>query len=230
MTIIRVFDVETTGLEPDTSGVCEVATCDVVRTPEGLAIGRRWDSLIDPGVPIPPEVSGIHHILDGDVLGQPSFDDVTATIMEGAPVAFCAHVAKFDRQFFEAGNIPWIDTFKVAIKLWPACPNFKNQTLRYFLKLPIPRDTPVHRAPGDVLVTAHILIEALKTGMTATEMVKITREPAMLPRLFFGMHALKPIKEIPDGYLSWMLKQADMDEDAKHTAFVELTRRRGVKR
>jgi hypothetical protein len=37
---------------------------------------------------------------------------------------------------------------------------------------------------------------------------------------------MKPVAEVDAGYLEWMLKQQDMDVDAKHTAMVELQRRR----
>jgi exodeoxyribonuclease X len=226
MTIIRCLDLETTGFDP-TDSVVEVATLDIVRDEAGaVTLGKAWSTLINPSVPIPPQASAVHHILNCDVEDAPLWDDVIPTLMDGPPVAFVAHNAKFERQFFDAGNIKWIDTYRVALKLWFDAPSHSCQALRYYLDLPVPRDTPAHRAAGDTLVTAHILLAAFAKGVTASEMVKITNEPAVLPRLHFGKWAGKPFAEIDGGYLSWMLKQSDMDDDAKHTAFVEMTRRR----
>ena len=61
--IFRVVDVETTGLDPETDKVCEVAWVDITLNPFKLI--RWFSTLIDPGIPIPPEVKAKNW---GDVL------------------------------------------------------------------------------------------------------------------------------------------------------------------
>lgn len=66
---IAVFDVESTGLNPRLDRIIELSAirieCD----------GRRRDKCwrINPGIPIPPETTQIHHITDADVADKPTF-------------------------------------------------------------------------------------------------------------------------------------------------------------
>lgn len=230
MNIIRSIDFETTGLLP-TDAVCEAAFVDVVRPDKitaaaPVALGTRWSSLIDPLRPIPPETSAIHHILDEDVKGAPGFEDAVDQMMAGPPVAFAAHGAAFEQQFFNTGNIPWLCTLKIARKIWFEAPSHSAQCLRYFLKMDVPRDMLPHRAAPDALIAAHIIMLAFAHGLTANDMSAITRAPSVLRTMPFGKHFGMRFDDVPGGYLDWCLKQSDLDEDVRHTAFVHLTRRR----
>ena len=64
-----VIDVETTGLDPSAHAVVEVA-CLVIRGNEEI---ESFATLVNPGRPIPSEVSAIHGIRDADVAGSPTF-------------------------------------------------------------------------------------------------------------------------------------------------------------
>src|SRR6267142_4874262 len=109
--LIRCVDLETAGLGPSAGGVCEVATVDLIVDPPGAVRGDVWSSLINPGAPIPPEASGIHDITDEMVADSPPFADVVEYIRaandHGAPAAFCAHNAKFDRKWFNPPDVAW---------------------------------------------------------------------------------------------------------------------------
>jgi len=243
-TLIRVFDCETTGLNPATHRICEVATVDLEvnePTEESKARGynqtvvqrgEMWSSLVDPGVPIPPEAAGVHGIVDDMVKGKPAIGDLAEYIKRGPPDFYCAHVAKFDSSFFRPAAIPWLCTYKIALWLWPDCPVHKNAVLRYWLKLKFAEDPGVpHRALPDAIITAAVLRRAIMEGAAVEEMARVSEAPAFLPRLTFGEHAMKPIADVPDSYLSWILqpKQAGMNEDVRHTAYHELQRRRIAK-
>ena len=66
---LAVLDTETTGVDPLTDRIVELA---VVRLdPDGAA--RRYRRLVDPGVPIPPAATAVHGIADADVAGRPRF-------------------------------------------------------------------------------------------------------------------------------------------------------------
>lgn len=82
---------------------------------------------------------------------------------------------------------------------------------------PAPRVYVAHRAGPDAYVTAFLLLELLKRS-TFDQLVKWSAEPALLPKCHFGKHRGQKWSEVPVDYLSWILRQADMDDDVKHTA------------
>ena len=62
--LIRVIDIETTGIDPATDAIIEIANVDMVR--DG-GITNAMDTLVRPGKLIPPGASAIHHIIDEDL-------------------------------------------------------------------------------------------------------------------------------------------------------------------
>ena len=214
--IIRVIDFETTGMPPD-AAVCEGGWCDIHISEGDAIIGRPISQLCDPGRPIPPEAMAVHHITNEEVSGLQSPTTVFGMMMRGADV-LAAHNAAFEQQFFAGGDIPWICSWKVAMRLAPNAPSHSNQVLRYWLKLAVDPALaqPAHRAGPDAYITAHLLARMLEK-MNVPEMISLSAEPALLPRMPFGKHAKKPIEEVPDDYLEWCLRQ-DMDANIKHTA------------
>ena len=78
VTIVPVFDVETTGLKAEEGDrVIEVAAVRVGIKSDGTVLieeqGQR--SFVNPHCPIPPQASGVHHIIDKDVEGAPDLDE-----------------------------------------------------------------------------------------------------------------------------------------------------------
>lgn len=223
MSTVRVVDFETTGLTAE-DAVCEVGWCDLWVTEEKWTIGTPVSFLCNPGRPIPPAAMAVHHITDADVANQPPAAEAFRALMHGATV-FCAHRASFEQQFFAGGDVPWICTWKVAVRHAPRAPGHSNQLLRYWLKLQLNPTLamPPHRAGPDAYVTAHILARMLGK-ISLDEMIALSREPAILPYFIFGKHAMKPIEEVPADYLDWCLQQ-DMDADVKHTCRHHLKQR-----
>ena len=93
---VALLDVETTGRDASVDRVVEL----------GIAVGRRgeivarYNWLINPGMPIPAEVTAIHHITDEMVAGKPRFETVASEIanaLRGCVPA--AYNALFDRAF-----------------------------------------------------------------------------------------------------------------------------------
>ena len=224
MTIIRVLDFETCGLPPDNQ-IVEVATVDLIEVATGWSRGESWSSLVNPGRPIPPEASAVHHITDEMVKDAPKIGDLGIT-GEGL-YAFAAHNAKFERAcapWLEGSR--WICTYRCATSAWPNAPAFGNHALRYWLKLRFAQDPgPSHRAAGDAYVTAALLNQLL--GMFPVEtLVAVSAEPALLPRFAFGRFAGKPMAELPNDYLRWVVENIRDDEDVNFTARYTLDRRR----
>lgn len=228
--IIRVLDLETSGLAPP-AGVVECAYCDLRlddSTGWQVAGGSAW--LCDPGHPIPPEVSAIHHIIDADVRGKPPFETVCRQLFEGATdelVAVAAHNNRFDRQWLVddlIGARRWIDTYRGALWLWPEAPSHTLHALRYW-RNPAGLDRAVaesHRAYGDAYTAAFLLRDMLSIT-SGKQLVAWSRAPALLPRFTFGKHAMKPLAEVDPSYLEWIVKQ-DMEEDVMFTARTWLER------
>ncbi|MEJ7729302.1 MAG: 3'-5' exonuclease [Polyangiaceae bacterium] len=96
---IAFIDLETTGRDPALDRIVEVGIVLGVR---GQVLERRsW--LIDPGRPIPAEVTAVHGIKDEDVAGKPSFAEVIGEILGALGGAIpAAYNAAFDRSFLFA--------------------------------------------------------------------------------------------------------------------------------
>lgn len=216
---ITVVDLETTGVTA-ADKVVEIATCDLVDDDVLLP----WAVLVDPGIPIPPEISAIHHIIDGDVRGALPWSTALNLALAKAEPILAAHQSKFERMWLTDDAIgagrSWICTYKGAIRIWPQAPSHSNQALRYWLK-PKGLDREVasvaHRAGPDAYVTAFILRELLKY-VTVEQLIEWSAEPALLPRITFGKHRGLAWAEAPRDYLQWVSKQDGMSEDAIHTA------------
>ncbi|GBU18072.1 MULTISPECIES: exonuclease domain-containing protein [Methylobacterium] len=231
---IRVVDLETTGFEPP-AAVCEIGWSDLVREDAGWRVLNPLSSLVNPGHPIPPETSAVHHIVDADVAGAEAWDDFAHTILDPRrhdrgdepPIAFAAHNAKFEQQWCAAltGGTPWICTYRCALRVWPDAPNHQNNTLRYWLKLPADRRRaePTHRAGPDAYVTAYLL-KALLNSASVEQLIHWSAEPALLARCTFGKHRNTLWRDVPSDYLRWAAGQ-QMDEDVAHTVRHELKRR-----
>src|SRR5262245_46554989 len=69
------YDTETTGVKSEKDRIIEIAAYDP-------ALNRRFEKLINPGCPIPPDAIAIHHITDEMVASAPSFAQVGAEFME----------------------------------------------------------------------------------------------------------------------------------------------------
>lgn len=73
---ICFFDLETTGINITTDRIVEIAVLKVF--PDGKKDRKTW--LINPGIPIPAEITSIHGISDADVEDQPSFKELANEI------------------------------------------------------------------------------------------------------------------------------------------------------
>lgn len=232
---VRVIDIETTGDASEGNAIVELGWCDVVSTAEG----EPWELegpasavLVNPGRPIPPEISAIHHIIDEDVVGSSSITELGPRVF-GPDVeidALAAHAAKFERFFITdemTGGRKWICTYKCALRLWPDAPSHSNQALRYWRK-PEGLDRELaslsHRAGPDAYVTAHHLRDMLNGGALLEHMIKRSTQPALQVTCHIGKFHGKKWRDVDTGFLQWMLNK-DFDEDALYTARYELDRR-----
>jgi exodeoxyribonuclease X len=227
--LIRVIDIETTGTDPATDEIIEIASVDMVR---GGGIANAMDTLVRPARPIPPGASAVHHLIDEDVRNAPLLAEAIQRF-KGANV-YVAHNAAFEQSFLAAAGVdlgPWVCTYKCALRVWPELDGHSNQELRYALG----RATPFagferaaispHRAASDVIVTAAVFEELIQRARWS-ELVQWSGEPALHTRIHFGKYRGRRYEEIaasdPD-YLRWIVEKSEMEEGIKHSARYWLT-------
>jgi DNA polymerase-3 subunit epsilon len=98
-----VLDTETTGLSSENDRIIELGMLVFEFNPQTGQVYRIvevFDQLEDPGRPIPPESTQVHHITDEMVRGQRIDDTEVHRLLQGVSVVI-AHNAAFDRPFVE---------------------------------------------------------------------------------------------------------------------------------
>lgn len=230
MTTIRVFDIETTGIDPTEHKVIEIAAYDLDASRKRVVpVGCH---LVNPGRTIPPEASAVHHLIDIDVAEAEAFDAVLKNYLINSPVYYAAHNCDFERAFIPTPTeTQWLCTYKCALRAWPEAPGHGNQVLRYWLGLDGVEGfdrkiaAQAHRADADAYVTAWILKRLLDRA-AFDKLLMWTREPRIFPRLTFGKHKGLTWSEVPGDYLLWLRDgQHQMDADWRHGANIELEKR-----
>lgn len=227
MATVRIIDFETTGFEPPEAQICEVGYCDV-DTDKREVLGGFHSWLCGFSGEMPPETRAVHHISASDCSGMNQFD--ADTIHSDYISVYAAHNAEFESKFVTFRK-PVICTYKAALRMWPEAPSHSNGSLFYWLldqgliNPDLDKSQPFHRAGPDSYVTAWILIALLNAGATGKDMVAWTNEPKLLPKCTIGKFRGKSWPEVEDGFLGWMMKQVDMDEDLKWNAAREIKRR-----
>ena len=115
-----VVDLETTGGSADRCGITEVGA---VKVRGGEFLGT-FQSLVNPGVPIPPEITVLTGITQAMVLPAPRIEPVLAAFEEfSAGTVIVGHNVRFDLSFLAAARRasgwaamtnPWVDTCALA--------------------------------------------------------------------------------------------------------------------
>lgn len=171
--VFTFIDVETTGLSPRAARVCEVAAISF----RGADRLETLAELINPGQPIPPEVSRIHGITDAMVKDSPSFGGVAPRLLamlENSVIV--AHNAEFDLGFLTAEfervglrfpKLHVVDTLAIARKNW----KFKSNRLGNIAAELNFSNEGWHRALSDVEMTRKLFehfISAFKSAGVST--------------------------------------------------------------
>ena len=230
-----VVDTETTGLDPDIDRVVEVAAFRF----ESGRVTDRFESLIDPGRDIPAEASEQHHLLYEDVEGSPPLEAIEEQLADFVGVdPVVAHNARFDRSFLPSlEGKTWICSQRAARHQWPHANKYRNQYLRYWLKLDGPgiRAAAAHRAGGDAIVTGHIFHLELKAYETAhpdagmDDFMRHVESPVVVTRLPFGKHRGQLIGEVPVSYLQWAIRNVtNLDPDLRFAIENQIDRHFGI--
>lgn len=156
-----VVDLETTGGSPATSAITEVGAVKVRR---GEVVGT-FQTLVDPGQPVPAFVRLLTGISDDLLAEAPPIGTVLPSFLEFArDTVLVAHNARFDISFLNAaladrGHEPLphrvLDTAILARKVLAGeVPDHRLATLASYLRC---AHQPCHRAFADVLATIDVL-------------------------------------------------------------------------
>lgn len=156
-----VFDLETTGTHPHTSGITEIGA---VKVAAGEVIGE-FATLVDPGVAIPPQVTALTGITSAMVHDAPPLQQVLPAFLEFvAGCALVAHNASFDIGFLRAAcrthGYPWhkpavVCTVRLARRIIPR-DEATSHKLSTLARLFGARTMPTHRALDDARATVDV--------------------------------------------------------------------------
>lgn len=153
-----IVDIETTGGYAAANGITEIS----IHLFDGEKVTRKFETLINPGQPIPNYISAMTGITDKMVANAPSFDKVAQTIYEILhDKIFIAHNVNFDYSFVkghlkESGfelNCKKLCTVRLSRKIFPNFPSYSLGKLCDSLGITI---NDRHRAGGDTEATAKI--------------------------------------------------------------------------
>lgn len=169
----------------------------------------------------------VHHIAPAELEGLGTFDPAEWKAGLDDTTHLVAHNSAFEEQWIEWG-LPWVCTYKCALRAWPDAPSHSNQALKYYLGHEDgPELYPPHRALPDAKVTALTFARLLELH-EIEELVQWTREPRILTKMGFGKHKGTLLKDIPLDYLQWVRdpsKCEAADEDLRHSVNLEIERR-----
>lgn len=157
-----VFDLETTGLSPITSEICEIGACKISHG----QIVSTFQTLIDPKIPMPLEASAVNHITDDMLKKAPTIEYVMQPFLDYCKNAtLVGHNAlRFDCPFVQNKaeklgynfNFECIDTMNLFKDYRP---NTKYSNLAYCLKEFNLTNDEAHRALADAIATAKLFIK-----------------------------------------------------------------------
>lgn len=178
-----VLDLETTGGSP---ADCEITEIGAVKYHGGELTGT-FDTLVNPGAPIPPTITILTGITQAMVIDAPRIEAALPSLLEFIGTAvIVGHNVRFDLSFLNAAAIrlgygklpnPSVDTLGLARRLISGETRRLNlQSLAAHFRSPV---APNHRALADARATAHVFFGLLERAGTigATHLDDLLRLP-----------------------------------------------------
>jgi DNA polymerase-3 subunit epsilon len=201
---LAIVDVETTGADPATDRVTEIAVLQI----NSFALNGRWSTLVNPGTPVPGAIQALTGITQEMVDRAPRFAELAGELYERlAGRVFVAHNARFDygflRREFERAGIKYLAktlcTVRLSRRLYPGEGGHDLDSLieRHGLEC-----ETRHRALPDASALWQFLrIAAEEHGeeVFAVAARQVARQPTLPPHL--ERAAIDAIPEAPGVYL-----------------------------
>ncbi|WP_303311481.1 exonuclease domain-containing protein [Hymenobacter sp. BT730] len=174
-----IIDLETTGGQPAQDRITEIA----IFIHDGEKVVDQFDTLLNPGRPIPFFISQLTGITDDMVRDAPKFHEVARKVVEMTEgCVFVAHNVRFDysfmkKEFADLGfnySRKTLCTVRLSRSLIPGQPSYSLGKLCQNIGIPL---NGRHRAAGDAAATAILFDRLLKI----TQQEEALTNPAISP-------------------------------------------------
>jgi DNA polymerase III subunit epsilon len=157
-----VVDLETTGLRPGRSGICEIGAVRL----RGFDVDAEFETLVDPGLPIAAAASAVTGLRSEQLRGAPGPAEAVRSFLAFAgDSVLVAHNARFDLAFLDRETerltgsrigSPVVDTVRLARTLLAGrVSRFGLAQLAWFFDT---AERPCHRALPDARATSELLL------------------------------------------------------------------------
>jgi DNA polymerase III subunit epsilon len=225
---LTFLDLETTGIFPETDRVVEIAA--ITLHPDGRIV--RYQQLINPEIPIPPEATKVHGITDEDVREAPTFRALSGGLYRallGRDIGGF-NVGRYDLRMlaaefrrvdkvYDPEQVRVVDVMRIFHI-------HERRDLTAAVRFYLAQEHDGHRAMRDIQATIHVLGAQLdKYGLPASvaelEAYCRNQSPDWLTRdgriawrngspcITFGRHAGCSLQQLADdepAYLQWILQ------------------------
>jgi DNA polymerase III epsilon subunit family exonuclease len=191
-----VVDLETTGLRPGSSRICEIGAVRV----RGFELEEEFQTLVNPREPLGPVISALTGLADAELRSAPPVEVAMRRFLSFAgDSVLVAHNARFDLGFLDRETqrltgrriaSPVVDTVGLARKLLAGRIARANLgALAYFFGTDV---RPCHRALPDAQATAEILVGLLGLAQErgAQTVADLAELAATRPRRVYGKRSL----------------------------------------
>ena len=179
--------------------------------------GEVFDEYFSCPEPIALGALATHHILEADIAEKPSYD--TFKMPQGVQYLI-GHNIDYDIKAIQKCQpdftVKGICTLALCRMVWPELPHTLSAMYYHVmddLELARKHLRHAHNAKADIYFTGVILktlVEQL--GIKDMNSLFIMSETARIPKyITFGKHKGTAIKDLDSGYVSWLLKQPDLD-------------------
>lgn len=215
---LAVLDFETTGVDPLTCRIVEAAVVDE-------ASNTLFHSLLNPGIPVPPEATQIHGYSDAMLAKRPRFAEVAPALLQALDGRVLAgyNVFTYDLPLLNAelariGRAPYtgpvLDAFLMWSQLETRC--LTNCHARFCPDVPMGE---AHNALADSVATAQVIaamasLHSLKDDAPYLASQFLPPSKVKDGVLQIGKHRGKHLRDVDPGYKRWMLAQ-DFDPQTK---------------
>ncbi len=246
MTKYVLFDTETTGNQEE-DRIIQIGAM-VVGSKGDVEV---YDELCSSTVPIKVEAMEVHNITPDLIEGKAPFISTIfyrdLSTLNSENNYLIAHNIKFDLGMLEkegfVNRMKIIDTLRCSKHLYPDSEYHRLQYFRYSLGLY--KDEAKEASKHNIVIKAHdaigdvLVMKLLLSKLVAkvkeqygrvnpmVKLAELTNTPVMLKSFKFGKYKGEEIADVARrdaGYIKWMLKSLELDDDLKYTLEVVLER------
>jgi DNA polymerase-3 subunit epsilon len=233
-----VFDLEATGTDVNQDRIVDICVLRVA--PDGQE--TLFQSLVNPGVPIPPEATAVHKITDDMVASEPTLKDLAPKILEifdGADVSGF-NAAKYDIPLLtnelKRAGFDWPSEGRRVADSFTIFARKERRDLTAAYKFYCGKDlSGAHRAEADVRAAAEVLfaqveryadlpkdIAGLSAFCSQVDASRVDAEGKFVWRNgeaafgFGNKHKGKTLREVvasDRGYVNWMIEKGAFSPD-----------------